>query len=203
MSNKQLINKIVKLKENGLSYQQISDDLNKNKIQTISGKGKWHRMSVSRAYIKGIDSQVETISLELKMKKQEKNKLIEELSLVKQKKTKMIKDELNRIKQIEINANATKQENAVLKEKLLKMDRIKKELNKELNKVKQELLVKQKDKQQETSKGINIDGWSVQKSGGYYRMFKKINGKVHGIYLGKYLDQEKARKRIKRFKKMN
>lgn len=35
---------------------------------------------------------------------------------------------------------------------------------------------------------INISGWSIQKSGGFYRAFKRINGKMHGIYIGKNLD---------------
>lgn len=43
-----------------------------------------------------------------------------------------------------------------------------------------------------------IDGWSIQFSGGYYRMFRRINGKLHGIYLGKKLDEELAREKIKR-----
>ena len=45
---------------------------------------------------------------------------------------------------------------------------------------------------------LNIEGWTVAKSGRYFRAFKKINGRVQGIHLGLTLDkaaekiQEKA-----------
>ena len=42
-----------------------------------------------------------------------------------------------------------------------------------------------------------IDGWNVIKSGGYFRIFKKFKGKTHAIYIGKKLDEEVARKKIK------
>lgn len=42
-----------------------------------------------------------------------------------------------------------------------------------------------------------IDGWNVVKSGGYFRLFKKFKGKVHAIYIGKKLDEDVARKKIK------
>ena len=35
---------------------------------------------------------------------------------------------------------------------------------------------------------LNIAGWTVAKSGKYYRAFKKIKGRVHGVHLGKNLD---------------
>jgi len=40
----------------------------------------------------------------------------------------------------------------------------------------------------ETAKSMNIEGWTVAKSGRYYRAFRKINGKVHGVHLGLSLD---------------
>jgi hypothetical protein len=42
-----------------------------------------------------------------------------------------------------------------------------------------------------------IDGWNVVKSGGYFRLFKKFKGKTQGIYIGKKLDEDVARKKIK------
>ena len=45
----------------------------------------------------------------------------------------------------------------------------------------------------------NIDGWTITKSGGYYRLFKKIDGRNRGIYLGKYLDFEVAREKIQAY----
>ena len=86
-----------------------------------------------------LNKELSKIKQELLVVKQ-KNKLIEELNLVKQNKAKMIKDELNRIKQSEMNANSIKQENALLKEELLKMDKLKIELNKELTQVRQKKL---------------------------------------------------------------
>jgi hypothetical protein len=42
-----------------------------------------------------------------------------------------------------------------------------------------------------------IGGWNVQLSkDGYYRLFRKIRGKVYSIYIGKELDIEKAEMRI-------
>ncbi len=35
---------------------------------------------------------------------------------------------------------------------------------------------------------LNIAGWTVAKSGKYYRAFRKIKGRVHGVHLGKSLD---------------
>jgi hypothetical protein len=40
----------------------------------------------------------------------------------------------------------------------------------------------------ETVKSMNIEGWTVAKSGRYYRAFRKINGRVQGIHLGLTLD---------------
>lgn len=55
--------------------------------------------------------------------------------------------------------------------------------------------VKQSVKQSEGA-GAALDGWSVQRSGGYHRLFKRIGGRVRGIYLGKTFDREKARAKI-------
>lgn len=42
-----------------------------------------------------------------------------------------------------------------------------------------------------------IAGWNVQLSkDGYYRVYRKIKGKVHSIYIGKELDIDKANRRI-------
>ena len=35
---------------------------------------------------------------------------------------------------------------------------------------------------------INIDGWTIAKSGRYFRAFKKIGGKLHGVHLGSTID---------------
>lgn len=42
-----------------------------------------------------------------------------------------------------------------------------------------------------------IAGWNVQRSKeGYYRCYRKIQNRVHAIYIGKALDVNKAKKRI-------
>ena len=42
-----------------------------------------------------------------------------------------------------------------------------------------------------------IAGWNVQRSkDGYYRVYRKIRGKVRSIYIGRELDIEKANRRI-------
>jgi hypothetical protein len=35
---------------------------------------------------------------------------------------------------------------------------------------------------------LNISGWTVTQQDKYFRTFKKIRGKVHGVHLGKNLD---------------
>lgn len=43
-----------------------------------------------------------------------------------------------------------------------------------------------------------ILGWNVRKAkDGYYRCYRKINNRVHSIYLGKTIDVQKAQHRIK------
>ncbi|HYA41982.1 MAG TPA: hypothetical protein VEF34_11800 [Syntrophobacteraceae bacterium] len=42
-----------------------------------------------------------------------------------------------------------------------------------------------------------IGRWNAQRSrDGYYRLYRKIGGRVHSIYIGKHLDLDKAEKRI-------
>jgi hypothetical protein len=41
-------------------------------------------------------------------------------------------------------------------------------------------------------------GWNVRKAkDGYYRCYRKINNRVHSVYLGKTIDVQKAQQRIK------
>ncbi|MDM8515601.1 hypothetical protein QUF76_05325 [Desulfobacterales bacterium HSG16] len=44
-----------------------------------------------------------------------------------------------------------------------------------------------------------VDGWGVQLRGQYYRMFKKINGKVKWIHIGKKWNNKTAREKIRSF----
>jgi len=92
-----------------------------------------------------------------------------------------------------------------------------KELNNQLNKVKHELnnqieLNKEIElnnpalnspvKQLKVKHGLNISGWTVAKSRGYFRAFKKVAGKQIGVYLGKTLD-DAAEKIEAREQRMN
>ena len=43
----------------------------------------------------------------------------------------------------------------------------------------------------------SILGWTVQKQGCYYRLYKHVDGKLHSIYIGKELDQKKISKLIR------
>jgi hypothetical protein len=42
----------------------------------------------------------------------------------------------------------------------------------------------------------NIAGWTLKKSGGYYRAFRTIAGKVHGVYIGKTADPEIVKAKV-------
>ena len=91
-------------------------------------------------------------------------------------------------KQIELN-NTVKQELEQVKHELNTLQELNNELNNqielnsELNKSELNNPVKQSVKH-----GLNISGWTIAKSRGYYRAFKKVAGKQIGVYLGKTLD---------------
>jgi hypothetical protein len=67
-------------------------------------------------------------------------------------------------------------------------------LNTELNTFRESRLNKTQgglnnmETEQGLNKKLNIDGWTVAKSGRYFRAFRKIRGKVQGIHLGLTLD---------------
>jgi len=190
MSKNNIINEILQLRNQKLSYQKIADNLNERQISKIKGHGKWNRNEVSR----------------IVSNKNDELKILDEKDL-----TKVLQDkkfliiELDKVKQINTSLNEIKHDNDKLAIELISVKQQNSELQKELNKVKlknKELYdrlnkVKGVDKKESTDQEKkNIDGWSIQKSGGYYRLFKKIAGKVHGIYLGKTIDEEIAKNKI-------
>ena len=86
-------------------------------------------------------------------------------------------------------------------------EKIQKQSEKELAKLKQKdaellaLSLKVKEMEKRLSKlgqkSQNIEGWTVRLTAkGYYNLCKSFGGKVESIYLGKVLDEAKARKRI-------
>jgi len=61
------------------------------------------------------------------------------------------------------------------------------------------LLPNLKDKSNDHDVPKRIDGWGVQLKGNYYRLFKKIDGKVKWIHIGRKWDFDFAQEKIKRF----
>jgi len=107
------------------------------------------------------------------------------------------KQEINRLQMLNnlLNSdemlNSVKQELEIAKQKL----NIQEELNillnntvEMLNNDKQLNMINKQDEPLVDKQKINIAGWSVQKSGGFYRAFRRIGGKMCGVYLGKTLD---------------
>ena len=68
------------------------------------------------------------------------------------------------------------------------------ELNTELNK---QIRLNTDVKQGMVKQKLNIAGWSIQESGGYFRGFKKVAGKMQAVYLGKSLDGAEQKIRTK------
>lgn len=118
--------------------------------------------------------------------------------------------------------NFVDQQLAENKKKLNKVRQEKSKVKKELDKVRQERdtiqqqldTVRQKYSQtqipnslsnlEDTSHLINVpkhvDGWGVQLKGNYYRLFKKINGKLKWIHIGRKWNVDLAKGKIKSFK---
>ena len=94
--------------------------------------------------------------------------------------------ELNKkLNNAELN-NAVKQELEQVKQQLNTLQ----ELNSQLN---NQLELNNPVKQSRVKQGLNIGGWTIQQSGGYYRAFKKVNGKMFAVYIGKNLDDAAAK----------
>jgi len=207
MSRNDIIKEIQQLRNQKLSYQKVADSLNERKISTLSGRGKWNKNTVSRLISHNNDKIKASEKKSLIKVKQNKKTLIKELEEVKQQNVELYK-QLNKVKQKNKTLKEVKHHKERLDKDLISVKQLNSELENELNKVKQtntelqEKLnrVKQIDQQKSTDQEKkNVDGWSIQKSGGYYRLFKKIAGKVHGIYLGKTINEEIAKKKILRY----
>ena len=66
-----------------------------------------------------------------------------------------------------------------------------------LDSVRQENPAKSRDRQKLDNESKRIRGWSVQHSkDGYYRCYRKIDNRLHSVYLGKQLDVRDAENRI-------
>jgi len=89
--------------------------------------------------------------------------------------------ELNTRLNTDTELNRVKQELEQVKQELNRLQELNTELNKEheLNTPVKQETVKQK---------LNIAGWNIIQYKNYFRAFKKVAGKLHGVYLGKSLD---------------
>ncbi len=124
----------------------------------------------------------------------ELNKVRQDLATVKQRldKTKNRQAELDRVNQdlaeVTQKLDTVNNKNQALLAELIKV--------RQLGKVR-ERVIQRLDKHPK-----RISGWSVQKSkDGYFRCYRKIEGRVHCVYIGKDFNVEKAQKRI--FEKEN
>jgi hypothetical protein len=66
----------------------------------------------------------------------------------------------------------------------------------ELEQVKQELK-KIHGVNAAVKQGVNISGWSIQESKGYFRAFRKMGGKMYAVYLGKTLENAETKIELK------
>jgi chromosome segregation ATPase len=102
-----------------------------------------------------------------------------------------------------------KKEKETLELELGKVRQEKKILEMELGRVRQELANAQKHipnflpnnekKSRDPIVPKQVEGWGVQLKGNYYRLFKKIDGKVKWIHIGREWDFDLARRKIKTF----
>lgn len=44
-----------------------------------------------------------------------------------------------------------------------------------------------------------LDGWSIQLKGGYYRLYKRIKGKLHWLHVGRQWDESRAKEKLRAF----
>ena len=118
--------------------------------------------------------------------------------------------------------NVVDQQLAVSKKKLDKVRQEKSRIKKELDKVRQERDTIQQQLDKVRQKGMetqipnclpnlentshfidmpkHVDGWGVQLKGNYYRLFKKIDGKLKWIHIGRKWTVDLAKGKIKSFK---
>lgn len=172
------------------------------------------KFNTFRTYVKFVKvmgkelEEKEILNEKLGKVRQEKELLGEELSKVNQEKETLEK-ELGKVRQKTLEAKKTnsidakewdkvRQEKEILEEELTKVNQEKETLEKELDKVRQKRLKAKKTNSIDVPK--NVDGWGVQRKGDYYRLFKKIAGRVKWIHVGKEWDLEIAKKKIAAFK---
>ena len=85
---------------------------------------------------------------------------------------------------------------------LVKFGEVMEEKEAQLDKVRQEAdsLKKESASLQKETAPKRFRGWGVQLNKGYYRLFKKIDGKVRWIYIGKKWNQSIADEKVNQFR---
>ncbi|MFH0996333.1 MAG: hypothetical protein V1844_12700 [Pseudomonadota bacterium] len=112
---------------------------------------------------------------------------LKELSTIEQE-LEAVKQELNRLQGLntELNKQIESIGTELSKQFVLNID-----LNNELqlnSKLNKEHGLNMPVKQETVKQGLNISGWTVAESGGYFRAFRKMGGKMKAVYLGKNLE---------------
>jgi hypothetical protein len=100
-----------------------------------------------------------------------------------------------------------RQEKSMMKKELDKVRQDRDTIQQQLDKVRQKLSKTQmpnflsnfKNKPDSIDVPKHVDGWGVQLKGNYYRLFKKINGKLKWIHIGRKWNVDLAKTKIKRF----
>lgn len=111
------------------------------------------------------------------------------------------KQEINTLNE---QLNIVKQENERLESLNMELNNTIEMLNTRINKIESLNIDKQGidkinkgESVSDDKQKINIAGWSIQKSGGFYRAFRRIKGKMQGVYIGKNLDDAESKIRMK------
>ena len=100
-----------------------------------------------------------------------------------------------------------RQERSMLKKELDKVRQERDHIQHQLDTVRQKWLPKQMPNSlsnpENTSDSIvvpkHVDGWGVQLRGNYYRLFKKMDGNLKWIHIGRNWNVDLAKEKIKRF----
>jgi len=114
----------------------------------------------------------------------DRQKLMQEIGIIRQEKN-----------ELETMLGKVRRDNKENLEQLSIIEEQKKSIEFELNQVRQKL----PDPKSNTVPK-HVDGWGVQLKGNYYRLFKKISGKVKWIHIGRKWNLELAQKKIKEHK---
>ncbi|KPA14572.1 hypothetical protein MHK_005220, partial [Candidatus Magnetomorum sp. HK-1] len=207
--------KIILMEINESNSTPKAWEILKEKIPELS---KLIKLNTFKGYVKTL-IMIDKIMDKNEKIKQEKDELVSRLVKNMEEK-KELEIKLSKAKNELEELGTVRQENKKLKKRLDEVRQKREAVSSELYEVRQEKMslesrldkVRQ-NKQRSTFltspekkiKGDNIsnrfEGWGVQLKGNYYRLFKKIEGKVKWIHIGKKWDENLAKKKVEEFKK--